>query len=128
MSEVFHSIQQHSQVGDAQTCGDNKVQVAHLGVPFNSVDGKEGCTLTTTCVALTNYLCSKCLVHHNELYNIDRRFKARTVKSMKGIYNNAINAANKTEAERILQDYGIHKTKVLIDFKSVSHLFTKSCF
>ena len=50
-------------------------------------------------------------------------FKARTVKR---VYDNAINAANKTEAERILQDYGIHKTEVLIDFKSVGRIFTFS--
>ena len=96
-------------------------------MPFDSVDGEEGCMLTTTHVALANYPCPKCLVHHDELYNIDGCFKAHTVESMKRVYDNAVNAANKTEAERILQDYGIHKTEVLIDFKSVGHIFTKSC-
>ena len=115
MSEIFHPIRQRSQVGDAQTCGDNKVRVVHPGVPSTSVDGEEGCTLTTTHAALANYPCPKCLVHHDKLHNIDRCFEARTAESMKMVYDKAINAANKTEAERILQDYGIHKTEVLID-------------
>jgi hypothetical protein len=126
MSAVFHPIRRRSQAGDAQTCGDNKVRVAHPGVPFDSVDGEEGCALTTTRAALANYPCPKCLVHHDELHNIDGCFKARTAESMKRVYDNAINAVNKTEAERILQDYGIHKTEVLIDFKSVGRIFTKS--
>ena len=124
MSAVFHPIRRRSQAGDALTCGDNKVRVVHPGVPFDSVDGKKGCTLTTTHAVLANYPCPKCFVHHNELHNIDRCFKARTVESMKRVHDNTINAANKTKVERILQDYSIHKTEVLIDSKSVGRIFT----
>lgn len=64
--------------------------------------------------AHANFPCPRCLVHKDDLNKITKVFPARTVDHMRQVYTNAMNAPNKTERERILQNYGLHQTKVFV--------------
>lgn len=112
MNKVFGPLKARARSGDSVRCGDNQTWIIHPGMPFTSLDGEEGCLIRSTRAALTNYPCPKCLVHHNDLHNIDGNFELHSSESMKQVYYDAINAPNKTEAKRILKGVGIHKTEV----------------
>ncbi|EGN91960.1 hypothetical protein SERLA73DRAFT_66573, partial [Serpula lacrymans var. lacrymans S7.3] len=108
---VFRSLRGPARFGEAMKCGDKNNRVIHPGVPVKSVDGKESCALTAMRAALAKYPCPQCLVHHGDLNKLTRDFEFRTTENMQQVYNCSISAPNKTEAEWILQSYGLHATK-----------------
>jgi hypothetical protein len=94
------------------TCGDLRTRVLYPGVSIQALDGQEACAACACRAALANYPCPKCLVHHDDLDEIDRDFTPRTTEDMQQVYLESQSAATKTLAEEILKRYGIHATDV----------------
>ncbi|EGO29424.1 hypothetical protein SERLADRAFT_433403 [Serpula lacrymans var. lacrymans S7.9] len=108
---VFKTLQRPARHGEAMKCGDSHNRIIHPGIPIKSLDGEESCVVTAMWAALANYPCPKCLVHHNELHNINGTFEPRITKTMQKAYLDSTRAPNKSEAERILQSRGLHATQ-----------------
>jgi len=116
MEVIFGPIRDRLHSGDAKTCCDDCIRVLYPGIPFSSLDGEEGCSITAMRAAFSNFPCPKCLVHHNELHKIDGTFEPRTTAQMQQVYIDAMNAPNKTEADRVRQEFGLHNTEVFLIF------------
>jgi hypothetical protein len=113
-SAIFASLQRPARSGEAIKCGDSQTRVLFPGIPYDSLDGEEACMFSACRAAHANFPCPRCLVHKDDLNKITKVFPARTVDHMRQVYTNAMNAPNKTERERILQNYGLHQTEVFV--------------
>lgn len=109
---VFASLEARSHHGETIHCGDGITRVLYPGFLIESLDGEEAAMFCCCRAALANFPCPKCLVPKDQLHHIDRKFKPRTTKSMQQVYQLATDAPSKTQKEFILQNYGLHYTKV----------------
>jgi hypothetical protein len=113
---IFKSLKGASHYGMVIGCGDKVQWVLYPGIPIEALDGKEACSACACQVALTNYPCLRCLVHHNELHMIDQQLPARTTEAIKQVYNNSLATSTKMAADDILREYGLHAIKVWDSF------------
>jgi hypothetical protein len=109
---VFIPLRSPSCSGMAITCGDNVTRVLYSGIPIETLDGEEATSAAACRAALANYPCPKCLVHHDDLHNIDQQYMPRTTKNMSQVYSDSQAASSRTAAEDILKEYGLHAVKV----------------
>lgn len=93
-------------------CGDLIHRVLFPGILIKAIDGKEACSSCAVRNAHANHPCPKCLVHRNQLDEIDQLFPIRTTESMQAVYNQYLAASSRTAGEAILVKYGLHATKV----------------
>jgi Plavaka transposase len=117
---IFSCLQLLARSGAPMTCGDDIVRILRTGIPIDALDGEESTWLAACRVALANFPCPRCLVHKDELHEIDKSFTPRTVENMRNVYHKSLTASSKTVAEDILRDYGLHATQVRHDVKIIS--------
>ena len=125
MKVIFEPIKQPARTGIALFCADHIARILYPGIPIEALDGEEACAACACRAALANYPCPRCLVHHNQLAEIDKKFPPQTTQTMQQVYLNSQAAATKTAAEDILRNHGLHATEVYQKFHlSVMHLLT----
>ena len=112
MKVIFEPIKQPARNGIAALCGDRIQRVLYPGIPIQALDGEEACAACGCRAALANYPCPRCLVHHNQLAEIDGQFTSRTTETMQQVYIDSQCATTKTMAEDILKKHGLHPTEV----------------
>lgn len=109
---IFDPMKGASYNGMALYCGDKIKRVLYPGIPIEALDGEEACSACACRAALANYPCPRCLVHHNQLDMIDKKYPPRTTETMQRVYQDSQTAGTKTLAEDILKEFGLHATKV----------------
>ncbi|KIM72356.1 hypothetical protein PILCRDRAFT_93491 [Piloderma croceum F 1598] len=111
MGVIFKPMENPSRSGMTLRCGDSIQRVLYPGIPIECLDGEEACSACACHAALANHPCPQCLVHHDLLDLIDRKFIPRTTETMRQVYYNSREAPTKTAAEDILKAHGLHATK-----------------
>jgi Plavaka transposase len=71
---IFDPMKGASYNGMALYCGDKIKRVLYPGIPIEALDGEEACSACACRAALANYPCPRCLVHHNQLDMIDKKY------------------------------------------------------
>lgn len=112
MEVMLQSLVRPARSGVTVNCGDGNTRILYPGISIQALDGQEACAACACRAALANYPCPKCLVHHDDLEEIDRNFAPRTTEDMQGVYLESQSAATKTLSEEILKQYGLHATDV----------------
>ncbi|KAG6847873.1 hypothetical protein H0H93_005308 [Arthromyces matolae] len=108
LGRVFEPLRLPSHHGEAHCCGDKVVRILHPGILIESQDGEEATYFCACRGSLANVPCTKCLAPKSELHRITKRFPLRTPETMKEALQKARQAPNKTQKDKILQDFGLH--------------------
>ncbi|EIM79745.1 uncharacterized protein STEHIDRAFT_116235 [Stereum hirsutum FP-91666 SS1] len=108
---IFHALLLLSCLGEAIKCGDTEIRVAHPGIFIVSLDAEEAANFECVKHARANHPCPNCLVGKCNLHKLNSSFEVRTIQAMRAVLRRVELASTKGEAERLLQEYGLHDTK-----------------
>lgn len=121
-SIILDSLRMRSHHGEAVRFGDGVTRIGFPGILIESMDLQEMAAWLAVRHASANHPCPKCLVPHDSLCRLTRKFPTRTPSTMRAALEKARNAPNKTKAEDILRANGLHNFDVSIS----SHKCAKS--
>ncbi|KAJ7044579.1 hypothetical protein C8F04DRAFT_1388930 [Mycena alexandri] len=104
---VMASLERRSHNGEVVRFGDGVSRTAYPGILIESMDFEEMAAWLAIRNSRSNHPCPQCLVHHDDLHKLFRRWERRTSESMSRIVVRAAKL-NVTDREELLKKYGLH--------------------
>ncbi|KAF8956124.1 hypothetical protein BDZ97DRAFT_1907300 [Flammula alnicola] len=108
--EIIHSIELHTEIGTAITCGDQVIRQIFPHILIISADFEEQSMIALTRGGTSKKPCTICLVPKEEIPNLSKTFPLRTTETMREVWIRAQDM-NSTDREELLKSYGLRDVK-----------------
>ncbi|KAL0059303.1 hypothetical protein AAF712_013951 [Marasmius tenuissimus] len=106
-AKILESVVIMSEVGIRLRCGDGVIQMLYLILLALSADYEEQCVICLIRGVKGNYPCPRCMVHKEELADLSRTWKERSVKDTADILNEVIDLEFKNDQEALLKEHSL---------------------